>query len=294
MHTFNAFCKQGWVKTLMIAGAVAVSAFGIAQNVAPSDPSKDIALVQRMGNTIPLDTEFKDENGNKVKIGDYYGKRPVIIMPIFYKCQGSCLLIQQGAIKVMRGMKERVPGRDYDVIAISIDPRETCELAKGKKAEWLRDFVYEKESQDSVHFLTGSLENIKKVTDSIGFTFRFDPVADIIRHPSTLVVSTPEGRVSAYLTGVYYSQRYLMTDLDRAAKGEVGPPDPKPVLWGCLKQNPYTGQYTLQVERTLKVAGVGTAIILFCSIFVMSLKHRRQPLHRDTTSEEGGVPKTEG
>lgn len=283
------------MKAAMLASIVLTAAFGAAQNVQETNPENQIELQQKLGQHVPLDTKFKDENGKDVKIGDYFGKRPVLLVPVFYQCNGSCLLIKEGILRGLNALKEKLPGQHYELVVLSIHPKETPELAKAKREEWLKDFRYAKDGSQYVHFLTGEMKNIRKVTDSIGFIFKYNEDTNTIRHPAAVAVLTPEGRISSYLFGVTYPQRYIQADLDRAAKGEIGPPDPKPILWGCLQYDPRSGKTTLLVDNVLKVFGSLTALILFTWIFFMSIKHRRQPLYLQDGdgSKQGGVPKTQ-
>jgi protein SCO1/2 len=264
----------GVFRAAAIAAIVAVSSASFAQDGEPIP--RNFGFEQRLGVLLPMETPFKDENGNEVQLGDYFGKRPVVMGLVFYKCNGSCLLVRDGIIKTLNAQKKLRAGQDFDVVILSIHPKETPELAKSKKADWLEDYKYPG-TDDSWTFLTGTEENIKKVTDQVGFTFTYDPKTDRIAHAAGMMIFTPDGRASEYLLGVTYPALEVQKGILRAAENKIGPKT-ETILWGCLQYDPKTGKYRLVIENTLKVVGTGFAIIVFASVTMMAFKYRQKPL----------------
>lgn len=245
----------------------------------PSNPGplpKNFGFEQKLGVQLPLDTPFKDENGKDVILGDFYKTKPVLLAMVFYHCNGSCLLVRDGIIKTANAQKLLQAERDFDVVFISIHPKETPELASAKKAQWLQDYKVPG-TESGWHFLTGTWENIHKVTDQVGFTYTFDEATDRLAHAAGIVICTPKGFVSEYLLGVTYAQKEVHEALVRAQENKIGPKT-ETILWGCLQYDPKTGGLRLKVERILQILGTLTVLILLVSIVTMSVKHKYQPL----------------
>ncbi len=260
-----------------------------AQSPSVSGPlPKNFGFEQKLGVQLPLNTPFKDENGKDVKLGDFYKTKPVLLAMIFYHCNGSCLLVRDGIIKTANAQKLLEVERDFDVVLISIHPKETPELAKSKKALWLKDYKYP-DTEDGWHFLTGTWDDIHKVTDQVGFTYSFDEATDRVAHAAGIVICTPKGIVSEYLLGVTYSQKEVHAALVRAQENKIGPKTTT-ILWGCLQYDPKTGAFSLKVVRLMQILGSLTFLILIASIVTMSVKHKYKPLTsvNDLDSEQEG------
>lgn len=290
MLKIGLFEGKGWIKGAVALAAVGAVAFAQAQSPADLNPQTKLSLSENVGDWVPLQTPFKDEEGRDVALGEYFGERPVILMLVFYQCNGSCLLIKEATLKTLNAQKQRFPGEDYELVAISIHPKETPELAKAKRAEWLESFKHAKRNKGGIHFLTGKLPDIQKVADSVGFTFHYNEQLNLITHPATLVFLTPQGQISSYISGVTYPQEFVKDNIDRAKRGEIAKAEPEPILWGCLQRDPRTGKMTVVVEQLLKVFGMGTVLFLFGSIFLMSRRHRRQPLFHEGDGVQEGMP----
>jgi protein SCO1/2 len=246
-------------------------ALGVSlKNSQEQDVSKKIGLDQRLGNQLPLESSFKDESGKTVKLGQFFGKKPVLLMLVFYSCQGACQLEFENATQAFNEMRDKNVGRDYEVVSLSIHPRETPELAKAKKADALRSYT-RPGGYDGWHFLTGDSTEIKKVTDAVGFRFSYDAAKDRLLHPTGLFVVTPGGKISRYLFGVDYATPIISASLETAGNGNINAPS-EPVLFGCFQYDPATGKTRMNVFRALQITGIGTVLILATSIFFMSRK----------------------
>jgi protein SCO1/2 len=271
---------------ILVLQCFAASAYSQAAN---PGQAKDIAIVQKLGTKVPLDLEFKDETGKDVKLRQYFkNDRPVVLIPVFYGCQGVCGLIRVNSVRTMGDLKTLLVGKDYDVLVLSVHPKETPQMAANAKPLWLQEYRY-KDTDAGWHFLTGSMTNIKALTQAVGFKFRYYPESNRINHPATLIVMTPDGRPSHYLEGNSYSPAELRDSIRLASQNAVGDEVPT-ILVGCWQYDPKTGKYRIVVENVLKVLGISTALILFASIAFMSVKYRQKPLHplSDSKGQAGG------
>ncbi|HEY3782770.1 MAG TPA: SCO family protein [Fimbriimonadaceae bacterium] len=257
-------------------------AFAVSlKNAQGGDVSKKMGLDQKLGNKLPLDAKFKDEDGKDVRLGDYFGKRPVLLMLVFYSCQGACQLEFENATQTFVDMKNKNIAKDYDVVSISINPKETPELAHGKRAEIL-DRTKLPGGYDGWHFLTGSQAEVQKVAKAIGYRYSYDPAKNQILHPTGLFVITPDGHISRYLYGVDYVATMVSDSIDTAAKGKINVPS-DPILFGCIQYDPNTGKTRVNVFRALQVGGFLTIFTVAGLIFMLSRTNPNQP---DNTDKE--------
>ncbi len=257
------------------------ASWGWGQPINPRTLREDIGIEQKLGAFVQADAVFKDEDGKTVKIANYLNQgKPVILVPMFYRCGGTCIQISEGSIKCFRAMRLKDIGRDYLVLNIGIHPKETPDLAKVKKIESISSYDPNNKRPTAAsgwHFLTGDLPNIKKLLDSVGYTFEYDAVNDRLAHPAGMILLTPDGQISKYFYGFQYSQRFLIISLNDAQSMRVGSKE-EPRFFGCLSVDPATGQVTLNVMRSLQVAGVLTVVLLFGGILFMTFKYRRSKL----------------
>ena len=277
---------------LLVFGLFFVPApvFAQAQGV---DPLKGLYFDQKLGAEVPLDLKFKDETGKDVRLGDYFNKRPVILVLVFYECKSSCLLIREGLLKTLNSQKNLKAGQDFDVVVVSINHKEHFETAAAMKALYLENYRYES-AEEGWHLLTGTRENILGLTSAVGFGFNFqeveDPktkeITDRITHPSGIIVLTPHGTTSLYLLGATYPAELLRRGIIDAKAEKVGVKT-ETILLGCFMYDPKTGTFRPVVERLLMIFGSLTALILFTSIVVMSIKYKRVPLYPGQVPQGG-------
>lgn len=206
---------------------------------------------QKLQSQLPLDAQFKDEEGRTVQFGQYFnGRRPVVLAMIFYNCTMLCSQVLNG---MMTSMKEvnLVPGKDFDVVVISINPEEGPTLAKAKKKNYLAEYGFSRVA-NGFHFLTGSKANIDKVTNAAGYFYEYDKRTDQYAHPGGIVLVTPQGEVARYLTGVLFEPRDMRLGLVDAARGKVGSITDL-VLLRCFHYDATTGKYSLAVMEVLRL-----------------------------------------
>lgn len=246
-----------------------------------------IGIDQKLGATVPLATKWKDENGNDVRLGDYFNNnQPVIIVPVFFQCKGACLVVLDATVKSVVALHAKYPDQPFTVVSFSINPKETPVDARIRQE--LITKVYEETShtekeakeqaavaKSSWHFLTGDIDSITELTTAIGFRFTYEPKIDRINHATGIMVASSEGKLTNYFYGREYAAPLLRTALEQARRGTVGTAT-QPILLGCFMMDPETGKYRVVVGRALQVGGIGTVLILGTSIFVLSKKNRQR------------------
>ena len=218
---------------------------------------KDVGIDQKLNAQLPLDAEFDLDNGQKVRLGQLMGKRPIVLAFVYYECPMLCTMVLNGTLRSLRTLKLNA-GKDFDVIAISFDPEETPALAASKKREYL-DRYKRAGAEAGWHFLTGDKVNIKRVTDAAGFRFQRDTVKGQWAHASAIMVVTPDGRMARYFYGVEYSARDLRLALVEASQGKIGTVVDQILLY-CFHYDPATGKYSLMILNIMRAGGVATVL----------------------------------
>jgi protein SCO1/2 len=244
-------------------------------------PLREIGFDQRLDAPLPMDTTFRDEHGRQVQIGQYFGAKPVILSFVYYDCPMLCSQIISSLTSTLRTMS-LTPGRDFEVVMVSFDPREGPELAARKKAEYLAR--YDRAPGDAGwHFLTGDEPSIQRLTQAAGFRYAWDEDTQQFAHPAGVIVATPDGRPARYLFGIEYGPRDLRLALVESSEGKVGSPVDALLLY-CYHYDPMTGRYGILIMRMLRLAGAATVVALAAFIFVM--------LRRERAAHAPGVPPT--
>lgn len=230
----------------------------------------DIALEEKLGQYLPPDAEFADENGRRVMLSDLIDK-PTIIAPVYLGCMHECPMLLSGLAQVLGKIELAKPGKDYQVITLSFDENDTPEMARDKKVNYLKA-VGRPFPEDAWKFLTGNRANIRKFTDSIGFKFQRDSEHDF-SHPITLVVIAPGGKIVRYLEGFTFLPFEVTMALTEAAEGRVGTTTQK-VLQYCFSYDPLKKSYVFNVLQV-----TGTVMVLFVASFfaylMISTKKKR-------------------
>jgi protein SCO1/2 len=239
-----------------------------------ADLLRDVGIEQHLDSQLPLDAAFRDETGREVKLGDYFGDQPVVVALVYYRCPMLCTQVLNGFLKSSQAVPLEI-GRDYQVVTVSFDPRETPELAAEKKASYVRAYRRDGAAQ-GWHFLTGDGQSIDRLTEAIGFRYRFDAKSDQFAHASGIALSTPDGRLSRYFYGIEYSPDDLRLGLVESSSGQIGSLVDQ-VLLLCFHYDPLTGKYGLVIADALRIAGVLTVILLASFLVVMYRRERRRP-----------------
>lgn len=213
-------------------------------------------IEQKLNAQLPLDAQFKDENGNIVKLGSYFNNgKPVILAFVYYECPMLCNEVLNGLTGSLKGISFDA-GKDFDVVAISFDARENekPDLAKNKKAAYVTR--YGRTGADyGWHFLTGEQSEIDKVTTAAGFNYVFDEKTNQFAHAGGIMIVTPEGRLSRYFYGIDYAPKDLKFGIMESAQEKIGNPAEQLFLY-CYHYDPSTGKYGLAVMRVMRLAGL--------------------------------------
>ncbi len=234
---------------------------------------RDVGFDQNLNQPLPLDVELTDEHGRTVKMGDYFGKRPVVLSFVYYGCPMLCLQ-SLSSLAATLGVLSENPGEDFEVVSVSIDPRETPALALEKKAHYV-----ERSGKPSIaegwHYLTGTEANIQRLTKAAGFRYAWDESQQQFAHPAGIVIATPQGKVARYLFGIDYGPRDLRLALVDASEEKISSPLKRALLY-CYHYDLATGRYSLAIMRIVRVAGAATVLALGMLIFVWTKRERRQ------------------
>jgi len=241
-----------------------------APNSLSDEQLLQIKFDQKLNSQILPDLIFRDETGKRIRLGDYFGKRPTVLILGYFGCPMLCTLVLNGAVSTFQDLKWSV-GENFDVIDVSIDPNETPQLAAEKKNTYVRS--YGRGNPDGWHFLTGDKNVIQKLADEVGFHFAWDPAIKQFAHPSGLVILTPDGRVSHYIFGVTYSAADVNSALRDASAEKTGSPVEQFILL-CFHYSPLTGKYGNLIMIIVRVGGIAMMIALGAIIFKQP---RRKP-----------------
>lgn len=238
-----------------------------------------VGIEQKLGAQLPLDTEFEDENGNPVKLGEYFGKgKPVILALVYYECPMLCNEVLNGLTGSLKGISFDA-GKDFDVVAVSFDARENekPELAKNKKESYLARYG-RAGAENGWHFLTGTQSSIDAVTEAVGFNYVYDEKTNQFAHAGGVMVVTPDGRMSRYFYGIDYEPRQLKFGIMDSARDKVGNPAEQLLLY-CYHYDPASGKYGLSVLRVIRLAGIATILGLAGMALVFWRKNKKRALN---------------
>ena len=234
---------------------------------------QSVRFEQRLQQRLSLNLNFRDENGASVTLAQYFHGKPALIVPGYYGCPMLCGQVANGLIEGLQDITA-TPGRDFELVFLSIDAKETPDLAAQKKRTYLKRYG-RASSAAGWHFLTGSKGEIESVSMEIGLHYAYDPASKQYAHPSGLVVVRPDGTIAQYIFGVTYSPRDLSAALKNAAKGEVQAPI-KELLLLCFHYTPLTGKYAGLVVGLVRAAALATLFVLVGLLFVMTRRSRRK------------------
>lgn len=245
----------------------------------PGDPTSarpgllsKIRIDQRLNAQVPLDLPFTDETGRQVRLGDYFGRRPVILALVYYECPMLCTQVLNGLVTAL-GVMNFEPGREFDVVAVSFNPREGPGLASQKKAAYMERYK-RPHTAGGWHFLTGADASIRQLADAVGFRYEYDEAIKQYAHGAGIEVLTPSGHISRYFYGIEYSPRDIRLGLIEASNERIGTPIDDFLLF-CYHYDPATGKYGASVLRMVRLGGILT-VLAFLSFLTISLRRERQ------------------
>ena len=258
----------------LVLMSVVVSAQGTAPGMQP-DPTlpsgqtpyalSKVSFEQRLNEQLPLELPFKDASGRDVKLGDYFGRKPVVLTFVYYECPMLCTEVLNGLESSLRVLNESI-GKEFDVVTVSFDPKETPVLAAGKKKAYLERYK-RPEAEQGWHFLTGSQASIDALTQAAGFHYSWDEASHQFAHASGIVVVTPAGKVSRYFMGIDYAPRDVKFALIESSNEKIGTLADKLLLY-CYHYDPATGNYGFVAMRAVRIGGAVTILALVGFVFV--------------------------
>jgi protein SCO1 len=238
----------------------------------PPAALQDVRVDQRLGEQVPLDLTFHDEAGNTIKLGDLFQGRPVVLALVYYQCTMLCPMVLNGMERSFQGLSLNI-GKDYDVIAVSFDPRDTPAQSVAQKQTYLKEYN-RAGAERGWHFLTGDEANIRKLADAVGFHYTYDPATKQYGHAAALMVLTPQGKLARYFYGIDYAGRDLRLALVDASAGKVGTFVDQVLLY-CFHYDPIRGKYGLVITRVIRLAGAATVLALAGFIGLMLWREKR-------------------
>jgi protein SCO1/2 len=268
-------------KAFAVLLLLALPALAQMGNVPIGVPAQDlppnlgnVSFEQRLNAQVPLNLTFRNEFGQTVRLGDYFNQgKPVVLSLVYFECPMLCTEVLNGLASTLRIMRFDL-GKEYDVVTVSFNPRDTPELAQAKKRAYIQRYG-RPEAQNGWHFLVGDDANIHALTDAVGFHFQWDPKLQQYAHATGIMVLTPDGHISQYYYGVEYSPKDLRLGLVQASQNRIGNVVDQVLLY-CYHYDPRTGKYGAVIANILKVAGLATVLILG-SFLVFLFKHEPRP-----------------
>ena len=266
----------------MLAAAAPLRAQGLAPDDA-GDPAQakpgllsKVGIDQHLNQQIPLDLPFTDETGREVRLGEFFGKRPVVLALVYYECPMLCTQVLNGMVSAL-GVLTFDVGREFDVIAVSINPKETPGLAAQKKQAYLERYQ-RPQTAAGWHFLTGKEENIRRLAAAVGFRYAFDEKIQQYAHGAGIEVLTPRGVLSKYFYGIEFSPRDLKFGVMEASEERIGTAIDNALLL-CYHYDPVTGTYGAAALEAVRIGGVATLLAIGSFLFVSLRKERMA--HKD-------------
>lgn len=255
--------------TILMAGA----AFADNSGTPPRLPGP-VSIQQKLDAQLPLDLMFRDESGRVMRLRDAFRGRPVLLNFMYYRCPMLCSMVMEGLSSTLTELKFDV-GKDFDVITVSIDPRDTPAAAAAKKEKYIKRYG-RFDAASGWHFLTGNESAIRKLTDAAGFQFAYDMQHDQFAHGTVLIVTTATGRVSRYLYGFEYRPRDVRLALVEASAGKIGNATDQ-ILLLCYHYDPATGKYSRSAMNVMRAGGLATVFCIGGYIVIMVRKERQGP-----------------
>jgi protein SCO1/2 len=234
---------------------------------------RDVGFDQRLDEQVPLDLVFRDEAGQTVRLGDYFHGKPVILVLAYYRCPMLCTEVLNGLVRALMDVPF-APGKDFEILTVSFDPRETPELAAAKKKTYLERYG-RPGAEAGWHFLTGAQEPIKRLTEAVGFRYTYDARQDQFAHASGIMILTPAGKISRYFYDIRYSPRDLRLGLVEASENRIGSKVDQVLLF-CFHYEPAAGKYGPTVMNLVRLGGVLTMLAIGALVGVLWRLERRK------------------
>ena len=247
----------------------------VASNVPPA--FRAVTFAQRLNQKMPLETMLKDETGRTVTLGDYFSDKPVVLAFVYYQCPMLCPLTLNGISSALKALPY-IPGRDFEIVVVSFDPRDTPETANAKKRAHLAHWKAA-DTAAGWHFLTADESAITRLTSAAGFTYQWDEATGQFAHVSGLLTLTPDGRLARYFYGVEYSPKELRLALVESGEGRIGSKVEELLLY-CFHYDPSVGRYGWAVMTLVRLGGALTVALVLGFVVLMRRREGRAPVER--------------
>jgi len=235
-----------------------------------------VGIDQKLNGQLPLNVGFRDEQGERVQLGDYFGKKPVVLALVYYDCPMLCTQVLNGMVSAFKVLPFKA-GKEFDVVTVSFDPREKPHLAAAKKKTYV-DYLPQADrdaARVGWHFLTGDEAAIKELTEAVGFRYEFDQSTNQFAHASAIYVTTPQGKLARYFYGIEYAPRDLRLGLIEASENKIGSPVDQLLLY-CYHYDPATGKYGAVVMNIMRLGGIATVIAIVILLLVLRRRGAKQ------------------
>ncbi|HEV2117823.1 MAG TPA: SCO family protein [Terriglobales bacterium] len=244
---------------------------------------KNVRYEQKLDSQVPLNLAFRDESGKPVRLGGYFGHKPVVLILAYYRCPMLCSQVLAGATRAFRQLPFRI-GQQFNVLTVSFDPHETPELAAASKQTYIGSYGYP-QAAEGWHFLTGQQPEITALTQAVGFHFAWDAQSRQYAHATGIVVLTPSGKVAQYFYGIDYPVQDLRLALVQSSQEKIGSLADEVLLF-CSHYDPNTGRYTAIISRVLQIAGAFTLLILGGVLFLLFYLDRKKRLELEKAAAQ--------
>jgi protein SCO1/2 len=275
MSRVAIFVLAAFLSSGALAHAQQVGELPMPQRSTPASEKpvilQNVGIDQKIGQQLPLDLVFRDDSGRNVRLGEFFGVRPVVLALAYYECPMLCTQVLNGMTGALKTLSFNA-GTDFDVIVVSIDPRDGFRLAADKKASYVSRYG-RPQTAGGWHFLTGSEASIKPLADAIGFRYAYDTDLKQYAHGAAIYVATPKGVVARYFMGIDFSPRDLRLSLVEASNNVLGSVGDQ-VLLLCYHYDPSTGRYSAAVINAIRVGFILVVTGLLTFLFV-SLRRER-------------------
>ena len=270
-EALNGFIQRGrdwalaWLAAFLFAGLPLHAQMASGPDTRPPI-LREVGIDQKLGEQVPLDLGFRDEQGNTVKLGQYFGQKPVVLALVYYQCPMLCTQVLNGLTSALKVLKFDA-GNEFEIVTVSFDARETPAMAAAKKENYLARYG-RPQAAAGWHFLTGEQASIDALTKSVGFRYAWDERGNQFAHASAIMVLTPEGKLAQYYYGIEYSPKDLRLGLVEASQNKIGNFVDKVLLY-CFHYDPATGKYGVMIMNVLRLSAVATVLVLGGFMFLM-------------------------
>jgi protein SCO1/2 len=258
---------------MLLALAAIASLPADAQQIATPAILSKVGIIQNLNAQIPPDLMFRDEAGNSVRIGDFFGKKPIVLSLVYFDCPALCTEVLNGELRTMKAISLNLGG-DFDAVTVSFEPADTPALAKAKRDVYIGQYG-RPGATDHWHFLTGEQQSIDALTNIAGFRYAYDSSIRQYAHAAAILILTPQGRIDRYFYGVQYPARDVRLGLIEASEGKIGSLTDQALLY-CYQYDPMTGKYGVVVMNVLRAAGGLTVLLLGIFMALMFLRERKR------------------